>query len=51
MYQGKLDVVKQEMLRLNIDILGISKRKYTGHRKHPFSITRDDFTWTSPNSQ
>ena len=41
MYQGKLDVVKQEMVRLNIDILGISKLKYTGHRKHPFSIIQE----------
>ena len=41
MYQHKVDVVKQEMARLNIDILGISKLKYTGHRKHPFSITQE----------
>ena len=30
MNQGKLEVVKQEMSRLNIDILGISKLKWTG---------------------
>ena len=30
MNQGKLEVVKQEMARLNIDILGISERKWTG---------------------
>ena len=30
MNQGKLEVVKQEMLRLNIDILGISELKWTG---------------------
>ena len=30
MNQGKLEVVKQEMERLNIDILGISKLKWTG---------------------
>ncbi|KAM3847525.1 ribonuclease P protein subunit p21 isoform 5-T6 [Vipera latastei] len=30
MNQGKLDVVNQEMTRLNIDILGISKLKWTG---------------------
>ena len=28
--QGKLDVVKQEMVRLNINILGISKLKWMG---------------------
>ena len=27
---GKLEVVKQEMARLNIDILGIHERKWTG---------------------
>ena len=30
MKQGKLEVVKQEMARVNIDILGISKLKWTG---------------------
>ena len=29
MNQGKLEVVKQEMARVNNDILGISKRKWT----------------------
>ena len=28
--QGKLEVVKQEMARLNVDILGISELKWTG---------------------
>ena len=28
--QGKLEVVKQEMARVSIDILGISKMKWTG---------------------
>ena len=28
--QGKLEVVKQEMARLNIDILGINELKWTG---------------------
>ena len=29
MKQGKLDVVKQEMVRVNIDVLGISELKWT----------------------
>ena len=29
MNQGKLEVVKQEMTRVNIDILGISELKWT----------------------
>ena len=28
--QGKLEVVKQEMARVNVDIIGISKLKWTG---------------------
>ena len=31
--QGKLEVVKQEMARMNIDILGISELKWTGMRE------------------
>ena len=30
MYQGKLEVVKQEIARVNIDILGIRELKWTG---------------------
>ena len=30
MNQGKLEVVKQEMTRVNIDILGLSELKWTG---------------------
>ena len=30
MNQGKLEVVKQEMARVNVDILGISKLKWIG---------------------
>ena len=30
MKQGKLEVIKQEMVRMNVDILGISELKWTG---------------------
>ena len=30
MNQGKMEVVKQEMARLNVNILGISKLRWTG---------------------
>ena len=30
MNQGKLEVVRQEMVRVNVDILGSSKPKWTG---------------------
>ena len=30
MNHGKLEVVKQEMARVNVDILGISQLKWTG---------------------
>ena len=30
MNQGKLEVVKQEMARVNIDILGINELKWNG---------------------
>ena len=30
MYQGKLEVVKQEIARVNIDVLGISELKWAG---------------------
>ena len=33
MNQGKLEVVKQEILRVNMDILGISELKWTGMGK------------------
>ena len=34
MNQGKLEVVKQEMARVNIDILGISELKWTEMGKY-----------------
>ena len=30
MNQGKLEVVQQEMARVNVDVLGISELKWTG---------------------
>ena len=30
MNQGKLEMVKQEMARVNVDILGVSELKWTG---------------------
>ena len=33
MNQGKLEVVKQEMKRVDVDILGISELKWTGMGK------------------
>ena len=33
MNQGKLEVVKQDMARVNIDVLGISELKYAGMGK------------------
>ena len=30
MNQGKLEMVKQEMARVNVDILGINELKWTG---------------------
>ena len=37
MNQGKLEVVKQEMARVNVDILGISELRWTG--KGDFNLT------------
>jgi len=38
MNQGKLEVVKQEMTRVNVVILGVSKLKWTGMGKFNFSF-------------
>ena len=35
MNQGKLEVVKQEMARVNVDILGISELKWTRMAEEP----------------
>ena len=38
MNQGKLEVVKQEMARVNVDILGITELKWTGTYQAPPSM-------------
>ena len=43
MNQGKLEVVKQEMARVNVDILGISELKWTGMGE----FNSDDFISTT----
>ena len=43
MNQGKLEVVKQEMARVNIDILGISELRWTGMGE----FNSDDFISTA----
>ena len=39
MNQGKLEVVKQEMARVNINILGISELKWTGMGEFNSNLT------------
>ena len=46
MNQGKLEVVKQEMARVNIDILGIIELKWTGMHKFNSDITLQGESWT-----
>ena len=43
MNQGKLEVVKQEMARGNVDILGISELKWTGMGEFFFFLSRKTF--------
>ena len=43
MNQGKLEVVKQEMARVNIDILGISELPWTGMGE--FNSDDHDIEW------
>ena len=45
MNQGKLEVVKQEMTRVNVDILGISELKWTGMGE----FNSDDIILTTVN--
>ena len=43
MNQGKLEGVKQEMARVNINILGISELKWTGNK---VNLTQMTILWT-----
>ena len=53
MNQGKLEVVKQEMARVNTDILGISELEWTGMGEFTsddhdgYSISSDGFLPTA----
>ena len=47
MNQDKLEVVKQEIARVNIDILGISELKWTGMGE----FTSDDYDGYSISSE
>ena len=54
MNQGKLKVVKQEMARVNIDILGISELKWTGMGEfkaddHYINLTLFPVEYWAPN--
>ena len=59
MNQGKLDMVKQEMARVNINILGISELKWMGmgelnSNDHYVYYCRQESLikkWSSPRSQ
>ena len=48
MNQGKLEVVKQEMARVNVDILGINKLKWTGMGEFN---SDDHYKWSSHHGQ
>ena len=59
MNQGKLEVVKQEMARVNIDILGISELKWTrmgefnSDEQYIYYCEQESLRkkWSSPYSQ
>ena len=41
MNQGKLEVIKQEVARVNIDILGISELRWTGMGEFNSDVSRN----------
>ena len=54
MKQGKLEVIKQEMARVNINILGICELKWTGMGEfhsdhHCFHYCGQEFLWKKEN--
>ena len=59
MNQGKLEVVKQEMARVNVDILGISELKWTrmgefnSDEQYIYYCEQESLRkkWSSPYSQ
>ena len=58
MNQGKLEVVKQEMTRVNINILGISELRWTGMGEfnsddhYIYTVDKNPLKkWSSPHSQ
>ena len=63
MNQGKLEVVKHEMARVNVDIQGISKLKWTGMGEFssdnhyyiyycgPESLRRNGVSWSTKESE
>ena len=57
MNQGKLEVVKQEMSRVNIDILGISKLKwarmgeFNSYGRYIYYCGQEFLRWSSSHSQ
>ena len=62
MNEGKLEVVKQEMTRVNVDILGISELKWTGMGEFnsddhyiyycgPESLRRNGVSWSTKESE
>ena len=50
MSQGKLEVVKQEMARVNVDILGISEVKWTRKYKRGLKLAHLSLRQESRNS-